>query len=407
MSRIITNAKFYGKPPCHLIVRMDGSVFTSPVEPYDPPIPQDDLLNDPDFLFSFQPFHFRRNLERYPQFAFIPKGVQFIGPLLGRLSRFKVIQGDNGRYGMEPEILASWIWLEDTLSAAISCLAAGSLLPMQIQFYDYPQQLGYRRSFKGRGRAAKVMHTARETFIIMIGLFSMFYSFRAERHFHHTCFPASQPCDSVQTLLKKGTTLSDSIIQDLIDMHALLGTRVGLLVDVGSCAWFEQYRLALTYAGVSFWLFWGKAHPKLVPNLRSRIPQTSFLSNYVPNHDTLGRCVSFLAKNDWRSVSSNQLLMIDRRRVKENAVEVYQDIPAPDPQPVPNHQHPSETPQNFLKRRAEEEKIKREGASPEDLQRWASRANYAATSKKELSKKSGGASRRAKRGGERGVISSW
>ena len=356
MSQIITDAKFYGKPPCHLIVRMNSSVFTFPVEPYDPPIPQDDLLNNPDFLFSFQPFHFHCNLERYPQFAFIPKGIQFIGPLLGHLSCFKVIQGDKGHYGMEPKILASWIWLEDTLSAAISSLAAGSLLPMQIQFYDYPQQLGYKRSFKGRGHAAKVMHMARETFIIMISLLSMFYSFQAECHFHHTCFSASQSCDSVQTLLKKETTLSDSIIQDLIDMHALLGTRVGLLVDVGSCAWFEQYRLALTYARVSF-----------VSNLRSQIPQTFFLSNYISNHDTLGRYVSFLAKNDWPSISSNQLLMIDRRRVEENAVEVYQDIPAPDPQPVPNHQHPSEMPQNFLKRHTEEEKIKRQGASPEDL----------------------------------------
>ena len=102
-------------------------------------------------------------------------------------------------------------------------------------------------------------------------------------------------------------------------------------------------------------------------NLRSQIPQTFFLSNYISNHDTLGRCVSFLAKNDWPSISSNQLLMIDRRRVEENAVEVYQDIPAPDPQPVPNHQHPSEMPQNFLKRHTEEEKIKRQGAFPEDL----------------------------------------
>ncbi|KAH0825905.1 hypothetical protein J3R83DRAFT_7658 [Lanmaoa asiatica] len=387
MSRIITNAAFYREPPCHLIVRKDGSVFTSPVAPYDPPVALDDLSNDPDFIFSFQPFQFRRNLDRYPQFAFIPKDVQFIGPLLGRLSCFKVVQGKDGRYGMDPELLASWTWLEDTLSVAISCLSEGMLLPMQVQFYDYPQQLGYRRSFKRHGRAVKVMITARETFLVMIGLFSMFYSFRAERHFHYTCFPTSQPYTSVQTLLKKGSNLSDSIIQDLIDMHSLLGTRIGLVVETG-CSWFEQYRFALAYAGVPFWLFWGKAHPTLVARLSSRIPESSFLFKYLPNHEMLRRCVLLLAENDSLSISSQQLLMMDARRHKKYSAEVFQDALPPDPQPIPNPQHSAETPHDFLKRRAEQEKVRRDGASHIELQRWEGRASYAATLKKGVSKKS-------------------
>jgi len=83
MSRAINSTDFYHNPPNHIIVHNDGAVFTSPIESYDLPLPHDDLDQDLDFIFSFEPFAFQYNLQKYPQFAFIPKNMQFIGPLLG------------------------------------------------------------------------------------------------------------------------------------------------------------------------------------------------------------------------------------------------------------------------------------------------------------------------------------
>jgi len=382
MSSTINSADFYHNPPNHVIVRNDGAVFTSPIEPYDPPLPHDDLDRDPDFIFSFEPFAFRFNLQKYPQFAFIPKNAQFVGPLLGRLAQNKVVQGSDGRYGLEPQLLASWKWLEDTLAAAISCLSAGLLLPMEVNFYPYPREYQYRRTFKGKGRAIKSVTTAREAFVVMLGLFSMFYSFRAERHFHSTAVPLSDPHPGVQGLLRGGTALTDPIIQDLIDMESALGTRLGLIVVPGRCEWFKHLQFALAYAGVGFWVFWGKAEVTLVARWKAKLPL--YMLRYVPDHQVLGRCVTFLAQHDWPSIGSQQLLMLDRRVAEPSQSsgdtldgDVHLQDTTEAPQPQPAKRVSLETPLGFITRRSEEEKTRREKASPDELLKWRHRQRQA------------------------------
>ena len=374
MSRVITGPDFYRKYPKHVVVDRSGMVYTSPVESCPPPLALDDLNEDPDFLFSFQPFQFRWDLKRYPQFAFIPKSISFVGPLLGRLAHFKIDRTSAGRYALAPDTLQSWLWLEDTLSFAINRLGAGLLLPMEVTPYSFPYELGYKRSWKSKRRAVKVAMTARETFVVMIGHFSMLFSYRAERYFCSTVIPGSDRQPTVSTLLKADAGLSDSVIQDLIDMHSLLGLRVGVLFSAGICPWFKIFHHALAWAGVSYWVCWGKASPSLVSRNGDLISQWRA---YLPEYDVLRRCALFLGENDWPSISSRQLLALDEQKTRNNA---FHDLPhdgVSPSEPIPNGQVLAETPHQFIQRRTEEEKVKREKASPDELLRWTHRQRHA------------------------------
>ncbi|KAI9452392.1 hypothetical protein HD554DRAFT_2032574, partial [Boletus coccyginus] len=173
MPPFITGAEFYRNPPKNLVVQREGFVFTSPTAQYEPPSALEDVLHDPDWIGVDQPFQFRFNLKKYPQFAFIPKDVQFFGPLLGRLARYKVEQRRDGLYALDSELLASWVWLEDTLAAAISCICSRIVLPMDVHFYPYPKTFGYRRTYRSKKRAIMTAKVSRDAFVVMIGLLSM------------------------------------------------------------------------------------------------------------------------------------------------------------------------------------------------------------------------------------------
>jgi len=157
------------------------------------------------------------------------------------------VQGNDGRYSLELQLLASWIWLEDTLTAAIVCLSAGLLLLMGVSFYLYPQEYQYWCTFKGKGHTIKSIMTEKKAFIVMLSLFSMFYSFCAERHFHSITISLSRPQPS---MLRDRIALTDLFIQDLIDMESALGTRLGLIMVPRQCEWFKYLQFALAYTSV-------------------------------------------------------------------------------------------------------------------------------------------------------------
>ena len=58
------------------------------------------------------------------------------------------------------------------------------------------------------------MHTpcVWQSFLVMIGLFSMVFLYCAERHFHHTHVPGSNYHHSMQTILKTYANLLDATI---------------------------------------------------------------------------------------------------------------------------------------------------------------------------------------------------
>ena len=254
-STVITSADFYLRPDVHHIVRRNGIILTSLVAEYDPPEPHEDVLRDPNNAAIEDLFTFHINLRKYPQFAFVPSALLFVGPLLGHLSRYKVVQCTSGLYGLKPERRTSWIWLEDTLSVAISCICGGMLMPMDVDFFPYPQTFGYRKLYKSKKRVLTVAKMSHDAFGGMIGLLSMQWLMIAKKNLHLSYVPQASPCCSPQDLLRQKTTFAETIIQDIVDMHLSLGPRVGLMVIPSECAWFAHYEPALAYAGICYWIY--------------------------------------------------------------------------------------------------------------------------------------------------------
>jgi hypothetical protein len=377
MSTVITSTEWYTNPQNHVIVRNDGVVFTSPVEPNCPPQPHPDVDRDPDWISSEEPFYFRENLERYPQFAFIPKHPQLVGPLLARLANCTVVQGPHGRYGLDCDVLKSWFWLEDTLAAAIAALSHRLCFPLTVDTYSYPRQADrYARVFKTKYVAIRCVHMARQSFLIMIGLFSMLFSYRAERHFHHTAVPGSESHPTVQTTLRTYAHLSDATIQDLVDMHAVLGKRIGLIVVPNTCKWFLQLRHALSYANASFWIRWGVLTKPQAIKLKNEPP--ALWGSYIPEPQIIARCLAVGMERNARSMCSEQLLMEDRKAAR--AVQESLGVPDdsfPDLSVPPALQTSKDMPFGYIRWHEEKDRARREKASPEELALWNQRQTIA------------------------------
>ena len=379
MSTVITSAEWYTNPPNHVIVRNDGVVFTSPVEPGPPPQAHVDVDRDADWMSSDEPFYFRHNLNKYPQFAFIPKQAQLVGPLLARLANCTVVQDPHGRYGLDRDVLKSWFWLEDTLAAAIAALSHRLSFPLTVNVFTYPRKdAKYARVFKTKRSAIRCVHHARQSFLVMIGLFSMVFSYRAERRFHHTNVPGSDYHHSVQTILRTYANLSDATIQDLVDMHAVLGKRIGLMVVHGKCAWFSHLRQSLCYANASFWVQWGALTKPQAIKLKNQPPP--LLATYVPDPKMIARCIVLGKERNLPSMCSEQVLSEDRKaaRALQDSLGVPDDS-FPDCTVPPALQTSEDTPFGYIKLREEKEKAKREKASPEELNLWKQRQTIADT----------------------------
>ncbi|KAF8422591.1 hypothetical protein L210DRAFT_3509910 [Boletus edulis BED1] len=157
-------------------------------------------------------------------------------------------------------------------------------------------------------------------------------------------------------------------------MESTLGMRIGVIVTIQACEWFPTFHFALAYAGVRFWLVWGKAHPTLVCRIKAALPVG--LHRYIPDHEVLRRCVQFMEKEDWPSVTSEQLLIMDRREVRADDDVLDQSL-EPAPPPSPPRERSVETPLDFIKRRVEKEGARREKASPEELLKWSNRQRHA------------------------------
>ena len=369
-SAVITSADFYLRPDVHHVVRRNGVVLTSLVAEYDPPEPHEDVLRDPDNAAIEDLFTFRVNLRKYPQFAFVPSTLLFVGPLLGRLSRYKVVQCTSGLYGLEPERRTSWIWLEDTLSVAISCICGGMLVPMDVDFFPYPQTFGYRKLYKSKKRALTAAKMSRDAFGGMIGLLSMQWSMIAEKNLRPSYVPQASPCCSPQDLLRQKTTFAETIIQDIVDMHSSLGPRVGLMVIPSECAWFAHYEPALAYAGVRYWIYWGVLTPAQAMYTR----KVKAAPRYYPHPEVIARCLAALAHNDWPSITSGQLLMLEKQQAEASIPE---EPPVLDVGPVSARGAVPQTPHEFILCRAKQEGARREKASPDELLKWKHREGAA------------------------------
>ena len=81
--------------------------------------------------------YFWQNLNKYPQFTFIPKQAQLWGLLLTRLANCMVVQDPYGCYRLDHDILKSWFWLEDTLAATIAALSHQLSFPLTVNIFTY------------------------------------------------------------------------------------------------------------------------------------------------------------------------------------------------------------------------------------------------------------------------------
>ena len=159
MSTIITSIEWYTNLPNHVVVHHNGVVFTSPVKPSPPPQAHVNINRDIDWMSSNKPFYFQQNLNKYPQFAFIPKQAQLMGPLLTRLANCIVVQDPHGHYNLDHNILKSWFWLEDTLAAAIAALSHQPPVLLMVNVFTYPRKdVKYTWVFKTKHSAIQCIH---------------------------------------------------------------------------------------------------------------------------------------------------------------------------------------------------------------------------------------------------------
>ncbi|PPQ80637.1 hypothetical protein CVT26_007426 [Gymnopilus dilepis] len=247
--------------------------------------------------------------------AFYPHAVLNRGPIFGRLDlsssqlslaviRYPKGAGKFGQrvYGLRPDLLDSWIRLEDILVEIVTYLLKTFPSPLpELSFPKLPYQCGYRELHQFPEQAVSCAERAKEAYTLLGALLTFTLTLYIGQY-RASCFAAA-----FDKLLRwRDVSFTQGWLGQLEESYICnltLGLRTGAFIDPYNCRW-GPFLENFVKAGIPLWVIWGQ--PTTYNQFKSGVKDSGFPSALFPMDPNVIELAKLRARNQPVEAWSNR-----------------------------------------------------------------------------------------------------